>query len=74
MKLYCSIHKLDNITKFVRMLNNSSDVLDEILQTGKNAGNVKGLGYDNQVMMNKVKGYVMNFVHPKRKQEQNMSN
>lgn len=33
------------------MLNNISDVLDEILQTSKNVGNVKGLGYGNQVVM-----------------------
>lgn len=39
--------KLDNMTKSVRMLNSSSDMLDEILQTGKNVRNVKGLGYDN---------------------------
>lgn len=43
------------MTKFVRILNSSSDVLDEILQTGKNAGNVRGLGYDNIVGMNKGK-------------------
>lgn len=47
--------KLNNINKFVRMLNNSSDVLDEIIQTSKNAGNVQGLGYDNLVLMNKGK-------------------
>lgn len=62
------------MTKSVRMLNNSSDVLDENFQTGKNARNVQGLGYDNQVVMNKGKGSVMKFVQPKRKQEQHMSN
>lgn len=62
------------MTKSVRMLNSSSDVLDEILQTGKNVGNVQGLGYDNLVMMNKGKWSVMKFVQPKRKQEQHMSN
>jgi hypothetical protein len=34
---------------------------------------LKGLGYDNQVVMNKGKGDAMNFVHPKRKHEENMS-
>lgn len=48
--------KIDNMIKSVRMLNSSFDVLDEILQTGKNAGNVQGLGYDNQGVMNKGKG------------------
>lgn len=62
------------MNKFVRMLNSSSNVLDEILQTGKNARNVQGLGYDNQGVMNKGKGYVMNFVPPKRQQEPHMSN
>ena len=65
--------KLDNMTKSVRMLNSSSDVLDEILQIGKNAGDVKGLGYDNQVVMKKGKMPAMKFVQPKRKQEQKMS-
>lgn len=57
------------MAKSIRMLNNSSDVLDEILQTGKNAGNVQGLGYDNQGVMNKGKRFVMNFVPPERQQE-----
>jgi hypothetical protein len=56
--------RIENMTKSVRMLNNYSDVLDKILQTGKNAGNVQGLGYDYQGGMNKGKGHVMNFVPP----------
>lgn len=56
------------------MLNSSSDVLDEILQINKNVGNVKGRVYDNQVVMNKGKEYALNFVLPKRKQEQKMPN
>lgn len=59
--------KHDNMTKSVRMLNSSSDVMDEIIQTSKNVGNVHGLGYDNQVVINKGKGFVMKFVQPKRK-------
>ena len=42
--------KLDNMTKSIRMLNKSSDVLDEILQVGKNSGDVHGLGFNNQVV------------------------
>jgi len=38
--------KLENITKYVRMLNNGSNVLDEILQVGKTCGNMKGIGFD----------------------------
>ena len=59
--------KLDNMTKSVRMLNNGSTVLDEILQTGKNAGNVKGLGYRNQAVKNKKSE--MKFVPQMMKQE-----
>ncbi|XP_050875764.1 uncharacterized protein LOC127079425 [Lathyrus oleraceus] len=66
--------RIDNMTKSVRMLNNSSDVLDEILQTGKNAGNVQGLGYGYQGGMNKGKGPAMNFVLPKGELKQHMSN
>lgn len=40
--------RIENMTKSIRMLNSSSDVLDEILQTRKNVGNVQGLGYDYQ--------------------------
>ena len=36
------------MTKSVRMLNNGSTDLDEILQTGERAGNIKGLGDGNQ--------------------------
>lgn len=57
--------RIDNMTKYVRMLNSSSDVLDENLQTGKNTGNVQGLGYDYQGGMNKGKGLAMNFVPSK---------
>lgn len=62
--------KIDNMTKSVRILNNSSDVLDEILQTGTNAGNVQGLSYENQGVMNKGKGFVMNLVPPTKLQKE----
>lgn len=62
------------MTKSVRMINSSSDVLDEILQTGKNVGNVQGLGYDYQGGMNKGKAHAMNFFPPKGQLKQHMSN
>jgi len=38
--------KLDQMSKSIRMLNSGTEILDEILQSGKNAGNMTGLGYD----------------------------
>jgi hypothetical protein len=38
--------KLDEMTKYVRMLNNGSDTLDKILQTGKMAGDKSGLRFN----------------------------
>lgn len=38
--------KLDQMYKSIRMLNSGTEVLDEILQSGKNAGNMTGIGYD----------------------------
>ena len=37
---------LTNLTKFVRMLNSGSDVLDNILMTGRDAKDMSGLGYN----------------------------
>jgi len=34
------------MTKSVWMLNNDSNVLDEILQVGKTLGNMKGIDFD----------------------------
>ena len=62
--------KLDSMVKIVRMLNSSSNVLDEILQSGRNDGNGKGLGYNDQV----GKEHAMNSDHPKRKQNRRKSN
>ena len=66
--------KLDNMTKFVRMLNNGSTVLDEILQTEKNAENVRGLGYAYQTVKNRGENPEVKFVPPKKEQEKDMSN
>ena len=40
--------KLENMTKSIRMLNKGSDVLDEVLQTGKKAGDQRGIGFNYQ--------------------------
>jgi hypothetical protein len=39
--------KLEETTKYVRMLNNGSDSLDKILQTGQITGDKSGIGYNN---------------------------
>ena len=41
------------MTKSIRMLNKSSDLLDEILLAGKSVRDVQGLGFNNQDMNNK---------------------
>ena len=66
--------KLDNMIKSVRMLNKGSTVLDEILQTGKNAENVRGLGYAYQAVKNQGEKPEVKFVPAKKEQEKNMSN
>ena len=38
--------KLEKMTKYVRMLNNGSDSLDKILQTGQITGDKSGIGYN----------------------------
>lgn len=63
--------KLENMTKSVRMLNNGSDMLDEILQVGKGAGNLKGIGFDYQSL--KGKSLVTKKNPPERKYEPMMS-
>ncbi|KAI5390946.1 hypothetical protein KIW84_075988 [Lathyrus oleraceus] len=35
--------KLENMTNSIRMLNNGSDMLNEIIQVGKEAGNLKAI-------------------------------
>jgi len=47
--------KLENMTKFVRILNNGSNVLDEILRVGKTFGNMKGVGFDYGTMNKEIK-------------------
>ena len=38
--------KLEEMTKYVRMLNNGSDSLDKILQTGQITGDKSGIRYN----------------------------
>lgn len=59
------------MTKYVRMLNNEFDLLDEILQAGKWTVNLKGIGFDYQSL--KGKTHVIKFILPKRKYESMMS-
>ncbi len=61
--------KLENMTKFVRMLNNGSNVLDEILQVGKSSGNMKGIGFDYGIVNKEIKISTKKFVSPEKKTE-----
>ncbi|KAK2359745.1 hypothetical protein QL285_085090 [Trifolium repens] len=61
--------KLESMTKSIRMLNNGSNVLDEILQAGKTSGNMKGIGFDNGTMNNEIKIPTKKFVSPVKKTE-----
>ena len=54
------------------MLNKGSNVLDEILQVGKNVGDVQGLGFNNQAV--NYKQSEVKFVPQRMKQEGKMSN
>ena len=56
--------KLENRTKCIRMLNNESDMLDEILQVGKEAGNLKGIGFNYQYQNKQGKNSVTKFIPP----------
>ncbi|XP_050895373.1 uncharacterized protein LOC127101991 [Lathyrus oleraceus] len=58
-------YKLENMTKLIRMLNNGSGMLDEILQVGKGVGNLKGIGFDYQSL--KGKNLVTKLIPPERK-------
>lgn len=60
--------KLENMTKFVCMLNNGSNILDEILEVGKTSINLKGIGFEhNKNKKNKI--HSRNFVLPEKKNE-----
>lgn len=65
--------KLYNMTKSVRMLNNGSDMLDEILQVDKGSGNLKGVGFDYQSLKKQGGTSMTRFVSPESKIEFVMS-
>lgn len=58
-------YKLDNMTRYVRMLNNGSDMLDEILENGEK----KAMGFDYSSMNNNVKVATKKFVTTEKKIE-----
>ena len=66
--------KLDNMTKYVRMLNNCSDMLNEILQIGKGSGNLTGVGFNYQFLNKQGRVLKAKFVSPESKIEFVMSN
>lgn len=66
--------KLDNMTKSVRMLNKGSDVLYEVLQVGKVAGDLRGIKFTYQSLNKQGKSLMTNFVLPKREHGPVMSN
>jgi len=47
--------KLENMTKYVWMLNNGSNALDEIQQVGKSCGNLKGIGFNYGTVNKEIK-------------------
>jgi hypothetical protein len=49
---------LNNMTKSVKMLNNGTDKLDELLMVGKNAGDSTGIGYQNNQKENSETKFV----------------
>jgi hypothetical protein len=54
------------MTKYVRMLNNGSNVLDEILQ-GKTSGNMKGIDFNYGTVNKEIKIPTKKFVSPEKK-------
>ena len=65
--------KLKNMTKSIRMLNNGSDTLDEILLVGKNAGNVQGIWFNYKHLNKQGKTHVTKFIPFERKYDSTMS-
>jgi hypothetical protein len=55
------------------MLKNGSNMLDEILQVGKEAGNLKGIGFNYQYQNKQGKALVTKFIPPERKYKPMMS-
>lgn len=62
----------ENMTKIIRMLNSGSHKLDEILQLGKNARNVQGIGFNYKHLNKQGKTHVTKFVPSKTKYDSTM--
>lgn len=54
--------KLENMTKYVCMLNNGLDMLDEILEVGKISKNMEGIRFDYNSMNKGIKIPTKKFV------------
>ena len=65
--------KHENMTKSIRILTNGSDMLDEILQVGKRAGNLKGINFNFKYLNKQGKTPVTKFIPSERKYELTMS-
>lgn len=61
--------ELENMTKSICMLNNGSDMLDEILEVGKMSRNLKGIWFDPRSMIKKDINHPKNIVPPENKTE-----
>lgn len=61
--------QLDNMSKSIHMLNNGSEMLDEILEVEKMYRNMKGIGFESSSMNKKDKTQPKKFVPPKKKSE-----
>lgn len=57
------------MSKSICMLNNGSNMLDEILDVGKMSINMKGIGFEPTSMNNNDKTQPKKFVPPKNKTE-----
>ncbi|XP_050878662.1 uncharacterized protein LOC127082468 [Lathyrus oleraceus] len=65
--------KLEKMTKSIRMLNNGSGMLYEIIQVGKGDGNLKGICFNYQYQNKQGKTPVTKFIPLERKYEPMMS-
>jgi hypothetical protein len=64
--------KLENMTKYVKMLKKGSDILDETLEVGTRPGDMKGIWFDNNIIK-KNKSVPKKKVPPKKKTQEQMS-
>src|ERR1044072_5227009 len=58
--------KLEGMNKSLRMLNNGSNVLDEILKAGKKGRSMKGLGFDSESTNQEGQNTGRKFVSPEK--------